>query len=112
MVVIGRLHVVVGTLSVVAVIVKGGVWILGSTIWLQHPGRMERGGKKGSKSTVSTHPKYSQARIYTTYASVSMKWDVSVDWTAECQNKRGIASPIKDYASGNLHLEAVEESRW
>ena len=29
--------------------------------------------KKGSKATVSTHPKYSQARIYTTYASVSMK---------------------------------------
>ena len=36
---------------------------------------------------------------------------ISVDWTVECQNKRGIASPIKDYASGRLHLEAVEESR-
>ena len=32
--------------------------------------------------------------------------------TAECQNKRGIASPFKDYASGNLHLAAGEESRW
>ena len=27
--------------------------------------------KKGSKATMSTHPKYSQARIYTTYATFS-----------------------------------------
>ena len=40
--------------------------------------------KKGSKATVSTHPKYSQARTYTTYASVLMKRVVSVDLTAEC----------------------------
>ena len=44
--------------------------------------------KKGSKATVSTHPKYSQARIYTTYASILMKRVVSVDWTAECQKRR------------------------
>ena len=37
---------------------------------------------------------------------------ISVDSTAECQNKRGIASPIENYASGSLRLAAVEESRW
>ena len=41
---------VVGTLWVVAVIVEGGVWILGSTICLRHPRRMERGGKKREQS--------------------------------------------------------------
>ena len=29
-----------------------------------------KGEKKGEKATVSTHPKYSQARSYTTYAWV------------------------------------------
>ena len=32
-----------------------------------------RKGKRGRKATVSTHPKYSQARIYTTYAWLSVK---------------------------------------
>ena len=62
---------VVDALGVVAV-VKGGIWLLDSVIWLRHPRRMEK-GKRGSKATVSTHPKYSQARIYTTYASVSVE---------------------------------------
>ena len=51
--------------------------------------------KKGSKATVSTHPKYSQASIYTTYASVSMKRVVSMDYTAECQKRRGKPSLSK-----------------
>ena len=63
----GGLHVVVGTSGVVGVVVDGGVWLLGSSIWLQQPERKER-GERGEKATVSTHPKYSQARIYTTYA--------------------------------------------
>lgn len=67
--VVSGLNVVVGTLGVVGVIVDGGVWLLGSNIWLRHPRRVER-GKRGSKATVNTHPKYSQARIYTTYAWV------------------------------------------
>ena len=71
MVVVSGLHVVVGTSGVVGVVVNGGVWLLGSSIWLRQPGRMER-GKRGRKATVSTHPKYSQARIYTTYAWVSV----------------------------------------
>ena len=67
----GGLHVVVGTSGVVGVVVDSGVWLLGSNIWLRQPGRMER-GKRGRKATVSTHPKYSQARIYTIYAWVSV----------------------------------------
>ena len=64
-----NLHVVVGT-SRVVVVVDGGVWILGSNVWLRHPRRRGKRGKRGSKATVSTHPKYSQARSYTTYAWV------------------------------------------
>ena len=30
----GGLHIVVGTLGVVGVVVDGGVWLLGSNIWL------------------------------------------------------------------------------
>ena len=71
MVVVSGLHVVIGTSGVVGVVIDGGVWLLGSGIWLRQPGRRER-GKRGRKATVSTHPKYSQARIYTTYAWVSV----------------------------------------
>ena len=69
LVVVSGLHVVVGT-SIVVVIVDGAVWILGSNVWLRRPRRRGERGKRGSKATVSTHPKYSQARIYTTYAWV------------------------------------------
>ena len=69
LVVVSGLHVVVGTSGVVGVVVDGGVWLLDSSIWLRQPERKER-GKGGKKATVSTHPKYSQARIYTTYAWV------------------------------------------
>ena len=69
LVVVSGLHVVVGT-SRVVVVVDGGVWILGSNVWLRHPRRRGKRGKRGSKATVSTHPKYSQARSYTTYAWV------------------------------------------
>ena len=69
LVVVSGLHVVVGTSGVVGVVVDGGVWLLDSSIWLRQPERKER-GKRGEKATVSTHPKYSQARNYTTYAWV------------------------------------------
>ena len=48
MVVGNGLHVVVGTSSVV-VVVDGGVWLQGSSIWLRQPGRKEK-GKKGGES--------------------------------------------------------------
>ena len=68
-VVVSGLHVVVGTSGVVGVVVDGGVWLLDSSIWLRQPDRKER-EKRGREATVSTHPKYSQARSYTTYAWV------------------------------------------
>ena len=77
LVVVSGLRVVVGTSSVVGVIIDGGVWLLGSIVWSQQSSIERR--KRGSKATVSTHPKYSQARNYTTYALVSMKGVVYVD---------------------------------
>ena len=71
------MHVVVGTSGVVGVVVDGGVWLLYSIVWLQQSG-IEK-GKRGSKATVSTHPKYSQARSYTTYAMYQMKGVIYVD---------------------------------
>ena len=71
MVVVSRLHVVVGTSGVV-VVIDGGVWLLGSIVWLQQSSRDR--GKRGNKATVSTHPKYSQARSYTTYVCIGIKW--------------------------------------
>ena len=56
--------------GVVGVVVDGGVWLLDSSIWLRQPERKEKGEKRGEKATVSTHPKYPQARSYTTYAWV------------------------------------------
>ena len=44
--VVSGLNVAVGTSSVAGVVVDGGVWILGSNVWLRHPGRR---GKKGEK---------------------------------------------------------------
>ena len=69
----GGLHIVVGALCVVGVIVDGGVWLLGSSILLRQLRGKER-GKRGSKATVSTHLKYSQARSYTTYVCIGIKW--------------------------------------
>ena len=46
LVVVCSLHVVVGTSSVVGVVVDGGIWLLGSSIWLRQPGRKERGEKR------------------------------------------------------------------
>ena len=43
--VVDGLNVVVGTLGVVGVIIDGGVWLLGSSIWLRQPERKERGDK-------------------------------------------------------------------
>ena len=77
LVVVRGLHVVVGTSSVVGVVIDGGVWLLGSNVWPHQPGI--ESGKRESKATVSTHPKYSQERSYTIYALVSMKGVVYVD---------------------------------
>src|SRR3954468_8373821 len=50
LVVVSGLHVVVGTSSVVGVVVDGGVWILGSIVWSQQSGReMGKRGKQGNR---------------------------------------------------------------
>ena len=46
MVVVSGLHVVVGTSGVVGVIIDGGVWLLGSNIWLRCPRRRGKGEKR------------------------------------------------------------------
>ena len=48
LVVVSGLHLVVGTSSVVGIIIDGGVWLQGSSIWLRQLGRRER-GKEGEK---------------------------------------------------------------
>ena len=72
LVVVSGLHVVVGTSRVVAVIIDSGVWLLDSNVWSQQSGIEKR--KRWSKATMSTHPKYSQARSYTTYVCIGIKW--------------------------------------
>ena len=47
LVVVSGLHLVVGTSGVAGVVVDGGVWLLGSSIWLRQSG-IER-GKEGEK---------------------------------------------------------------
>ena len=50
LVISGLLHIVVGTLGVVGVIVEGGVWLLGSNIWLRCPRRRGKRGEKREQS--------------------------------------------------------------
>ena len=49
LVVVSGLHIEVDTSGVVGV-VDGGVWLLGSSIWLHQPGRRERGEKGGESN--------------------------------------------------------------
>ena len=76
LVVVSRLHVVVGTSRVVVVVVDGGVLLLGSNVWSEQSSIAKR--KKGEQATVSTHPKYSQARSYTTYVCIGIKWNKAI----------------------------------
>jgi hypothetical protein len=72
-------------------------------------------GKKGEQSNREYSFKVLArltSRNYATYAFVSNELGlVYVDYTAECRNKGGEASPIEDYASGCLHLEAGDENQ-
>ena len=84
LVVVSGLHVVVGTSNVVVVIIDSGVWLLGSNVWSQQSGI--EWGKRGSKATMSTHPKYSQARSYTTNVCIGIKWQKGYHMWTELQN--------------------------
>ena len=83
LVIVSGLHVVVGTSSVVGVVVNDGVWLLGSIVSSKQSS-IER-GKRGSKATVSTHPKYSQARSYTTYVCIGIKWNKGIICGLNCR---------------------------
>ena len=83
LVVVSGLHVVVGTSQVVVVVINGGVWLLDSNVWLQQSDI--RKGKRGRKATVSTHPKYSQARSYTTYVWIGIKWNKGIICGVNCR---------------------------
>src|SRR4051812_48016857 len=91
LVVVSGLHVVVDTSSVVGVVVDCGVWLLGTSIWLRQPGRRER-GKEGEKQ-LRVLIQSTRKQGFTLHMHGYMyKEAISVDWTAECQNKRGIAN--------------------
>ena len=77
------LLVVVSGLHVVVVVVDGGVWLLGSNVWSQQSSKEK--GKRGSKATVSAHPKYSQARSYTTYVCIGIKWKRGIICGLNCR---------------------------
>ena len=83
LIIVGGLHVVVGTSSVVGVVVDSGVWLLGYNIWSQRSGIGKR--KRGRKSAVSTHPKYSQARSYTTYVCIGINWNKAIICGLNCR---------------------------
>ena len=69
---------------VIGVVVSGGGWLLGSIVLLQQSGIGR--GKRGSKATMSTHPKYSQARSYTTYVCIGIKGKGGYHMWTELQN--------------------------
>ena len=82
--VVGVRHVVVGTLGVAAV-VKGGIWLLDSTIWLQQPERRKK-GEKGKQS----YREYSSKVLASIRSILSMHWyqmEGLYLWT-ELQNAR------------------------
>ena len=83
LVVVSGLHVVVGTSRVVVVVIDSGVWLLGSSVWSQQSGIERR--KRGSKANVSIHPKYSQARSYTTYVCIGIKWKRGIICGLNCR---------------------------
>ena len=83
LVVVSGLHVVVGTSRVVVVVIDGGVWLLDSNAWSQQSDIGK--GKRGRKATVSTHPKYSQARSYTTNVCIGIKWNKGIICGLNCR---------------------------
>ena len=91
-VVSGR-HVVVVTLGVAAVI-KGGIWLLDSTIWLQQPERRKK-GEKGEQSNREYSSKVLASKDLHYICIGINERVVSVDWTAECQKRRGKPSLSK-----------------
>ena len=91
--VVGVRHVVVGTLGVAAV-VKGGIWLLDSTIWLQQPERRKK-GEKGEQSNREYSSKVLASKDLPTYATLSKEGCIC---GLGCRNARieRRPSPIED----------------
>ena len=90
----------------IVVVVDGGVWLLGSDIWLHQPER-RRKGEKGEQSNHEYSSKVLASKDLHYICMGTCVWR-PYQWT-ELQNARirgGVASPIEDYASGSLRLAA------
>ena len=100
---------IVDALGVVAV-VKGGIWLLDSTIWLQQPERRKK-GEKGEQS----NREYSSKVL----ASKDLHYRCNIIkgrlymWTGlqKCQNRKKASSYQRLASSGNHHLAATGGSR-
>ena len=72
---------VVDVLGVVAV-VKGGIWLLDSTIWLQQPERRKK-GKKGEQSNREYSSKVLASKDLHYICNIIKGKAIYVDWAAE-----------------------------
>ena len=72
LVVVSGLHVVVGTSSAVGVVVDGGVWLHGSSIWLRQPERKEREKKGGESNREYSSKVLASKELH--YICMGIKW--------------------------------------
>ena len=85
MVVVSGLHVVVGTSSVVGVVVERGVWLLDSSIWLRQPERKEREKKWGESNREYSSKVLASKELHYICKGISVRRPYQ--WT-ELQNAR------------------------
>ena len=79
---------VVGTLGVVVVVVEGDVWLLGSTIWLGHPRRKEKGKKRKQSKREYSSKVLTSKDLHYLCICINKRGSIC-GLTVECQNKRG-----------------------
>ena len=76
------LHVVVGSSSVVGVVEDGGVWLLGSSIWLRQPGRRDR-GKEGESNREYSSKVLVSKELH--YICMGIKWNKGIICGLNCR---------------------------
>ena len=82
LVVVSGQHVVVGTSSVVGVVVDGGVWLLGSNIWLRQLGQKER-GKEGERNREYSSKVLASKELH--YICMGIKWNKGIIYGLNCR---------------------------